>query len=115
MPSTTNYELGDVVTVRFRFHDFERPKPRPAIIISVDEYHASRVDAVMMAVTGNRERDFFGDCPIMAWREAGLLMPSTAKGVFRTISRAKIQRRLGALTEVDRSRVRDSLRRILGL
>ena len=52
MQPTTTYEPGDVVTVRFQFRDNERPKPRPAVIISVSAYHDSRLDAVMMAITG---------------------------------------------------------------
>ena len=114
MQSTTIYEPGDVIAVRFQF-DNERPKPRPAVIISVPEFHASRVDAVMMAITGDVGRDYFGDCPLDDWQEAGLLAASTAKGVIRTISRAKIRRRLGSLSTPDRERLRNSLRAILGL
>lgn len=113
--STTTFNPGDVIVVRFRFRDDERPKPRPAVIVSVPEFHASRVDAVMVAVTGQEGRDYFGDCPIADWQEAGLLQESTAKGVIRTIERSKIRRRLGSLSDADKRRVGDSLRAILGL
>ena len=115
MQPTTTYEPGDVVTVRFQFRDNERPKPRPAVIISVSAYHDSRLDAVMMAITGGTDRDYFGDCPLQDWQKAGLLKESTAKGVIRTIERSKIHGRLGQLSSSDRERLRSSLRAIFGL
>jgi len=115
MQSMTTYEPGDVVTVRFQFRENERPKPRPAVIISVPAFHASRLDAVMMAVTGHTDRAYFGDCPIHDWQQAGLLKQSTAKGVIRTIEHSKIRDRLGSLSDPDRKRLRESLEAILGL
>ena len=114
-PSTTTYEPGDTILVRFQFRDNDRPKPRPAVIVSVPKFHASRLDAVMVAITGQQGRDYFGDCSIVDWREAGLFMESTAKGVIRTIERSKIRQRLGSLTDGDWRRVQESLRAILGL
>jgi mRNA-degrading endonuclease toxin of MazEF toxin-antitoxin module len=109
------FEVGDVITVRFQFRENDRPKPRPAVIISVPAYHQSRLDAIMMAITGRDDRNYFGDCPIEDWQTAGLLKKSVAKGVIRTIEQSKIRGRLGSLSDVDRQRLKESLRAILGL
>jgi len=115
MQSTTTLEPGDVVTVRFQFRENERPKPRPAVIISVRRFHTSRLDAVMVAITSRAGRNYFGDCLIVDWQEAGLLKESTAKGIIRTIEQSKIRDRLGTLTKADKVRLKQSLRMILGL
>jgi mRNA-degrading endonuclease toxin of MazEF toxin-antitoxin module len=115
MLSTTTYEPGDVVTVRFQFREDERPKPRPAVIVSVPEYHDSRIDAIMVAVSARTDREFFGDCPIDDWQQAGLLKASKAKGIIRTVQRSTIRDKLGSLSEPDKRRLKGSLRSILGL
>ena len=69
----------------------------------------------MVAISGSTEREFFGDCPIDNWQEAGLLQQSKAKGVIRTIQRSYIRGRLGTLTESDKQRLKASLRLILGI
>ncbi len=114
-PYTIPCNTGDVILVPFKFADSDELKPRPAIIVSVEEFHNSRQDAVMLALTGRRGRNYFGDCEIQDWREARLAKPSTAKGVFRTIDRSLVYRRLGSLTVRDFRRVKDSIRAILGI
>lgn len=106
---------GDVILVPFKFADSDELKPRPAIIVSVSEFHDSRSDAVMLALTGQRGRNYFGDCEIQDWRAAGLAKPSTAKGVFRTIDRSLVYHKLGALTPTDYERIKESVRQIFGL
>jgi hypothetical protein len=69
----------------------------------------------MLAVTSRRGRPYFGDCEIREWRAAGLLLPSTAKGVFRTIDRSLVYRKLGTLANDDYDQVKHSLRVIFGL
>lgn len=113
--STIQCNPGDVILVPFKFADSETLKPRPAIVVSVSRYHASRSDAVMVAVTGRAGRAYFGDCEIRDWRAAGLAKQSMAKGVLRTIDRSMIHRRLGSLSRGDYERVKNSLRAILGL
>ena len=56
-----------------------------------------------------------GDHPIAHWRAAGLLFPSAVTGIFRTIKRAAINRKLGSLAERDQIAVDHELRRSLGL
>jgi mRNA interferase MazF len=113
--STIRCDRWDVILVPFKFADTDTLKPRPAIVVSVSQFHASRADAIMLAVTGQSGRQYFGDCTIVDWQAAGLAMPSTAKGVLRTIERSLFRRYLGSLTPSDCQRVDQSLRLIMGL
>ena len=69
----------------------------------------------MVAVSTRTDREYFGDCLLQDWQEAGLNQECKAKGVIRTIEQSKIRDRLGRLTDADRDRVQQSLRDILGL
>ena len=115
MPSSTGYDPGTVVAVRIRFSDGEGVKRRPAVIMSGDDYHASRADAVVVALTTNMRGSYFGDCDLTDWQSAGLPRPSKAKGVIHTIEHAMIEREYGKLAASDLARVKDSIRRILEL
>lgn len=106
---------GDVVLVNFQFTDRPQVKKRPAVVLSVPQYQQSRSDAVMVGLTTELGRNYFGDCPILEWQAAGLPKPSIAKGVIQTISQDTVDRRLGALTSDDFSRVQGSVREIFGL
>lgn len=113
--SLTSYDPGDVTIVPFKFTRAKGTKNRPAVILSIPEYHDSRSDAVMVALTTKLDRDYFGDCIIEDWRGANLPQPCLAKGVIQTIPRAAVKNRLGSLTAGDLQRVRDSIKLILGL
>ncbi len=108
-------EQGDVVLVAFTFTDESGEKRRPAVIISTNEYHRNRQEAIIAAITSNVERMLFGDYLIAGWREAGLLWPSTATGIIRTVRQSMIERRLGRMPAADMEAIRDGLRRVLSL
>ena len=101
--------------VNFRFTDQSGSKRRPAVIISTDDYHQSRVDAVLLALSTQKDGGRFGDCVLEDWNAAGLPKPTKAKGVFETISKSIIYKQIGSLTPKDFKRVQKSVRDILGL
>lgn len=105
---------GDVVLVNFQYTDSPQVKRRPAVVLSVPQYQQSRLDAVMVGLTTELGRNYFGDCLIQEWQEAGLPKPSVAKGVIQTISQAMVDRRLSTLTSNDLGRVQSSVKQILG-
>jgi mRNA interferase MazF len=115
MRPMTGYEQGDVVLVRFVFTEETGAKRRPAVIVSASNYHSGRQEAVMAAITSNVDRLLIGDHLIADWQEAGLLFPSVATGIIRTIKQAMIERRLGAMPPEDMQAIKRNLRQVLGL
>ncbi len=106
---------GDVVLVRFIFSDETGERQRPAVIISSDAYHQSRQEAIIAAITSRTDRILVGDHLISAWQEAGLLLPSVATGIIRTIKQGMIARKLGTMPRSDMGGLENSLRAILAL
>jgi mRNA interferase MazF len=111
----TGYKRGDVVLVRFIFSDETGERQRPAVIISSDAYHQSRQEAIIAAITSRTDRILMGDHLIHGWQEAGLLFPSVATGIIRTIKQGMIARKLGIMPPPDMKRIDGNLRDALGL
>jgi mRNA-degrading endonuclease toxin of MazEF toxin-antitoxin module len=114
MPSTTTCKPGDVILVPFVFTSMQAAKSRPAVVLSVQEYHAARPDAVMMPLT-SQASGLFGDAPVRDWSAAGLAKPTYFKACVQTIDRAAMKSRLGALSAADLATAYSTLRRIFGL
>lgn len=111
----TSCSRGDIVLVKFVFADEEGAKQRPGLILSIDGYHKGRQDAILSAITSNVGRLLIGDYKIKAWREAGLLFPSTVTGIIRTIKQEMIVRKIGELLAPDLHEVETKVRSVLGL
>jgi mRNA interferase MazF len=114
-PSTIKFEPGAVVRVNIRFTLGGAVKRRPAVVLTDDSYHASRADAIVMAVTGSVHASYYGDCDILDWRSAGLAKLSKGKGTLETISRSSVDHQYGQLSTDDLQRVRESLKLVLNL
>jgi len=115
MISSTTYNPGNVVAVRIRFTDGGATKKRPAVILTGDSYHNSRTDAVVVAISSQVGASYYGDYVFSDWKEAGLPLPSKAKGVVETIDRSTIERSFGTLTDRDFQQLKTCLRSMLGL
>ena len=111
----TAYSRGDVVLVGFVFADESGKKLRPAVVISSAAYNRSRQEIVVAAITSNVRRRLFGDHLIAAWKGAGLLFPSLVTGIFRTIKRSMVDRKLGAMPKPEMEAIDLKLRQSLGL
>jgi len=111
----TGYKRGDVVLVRFIFSDETGERQRPAVIISSDAYHKSRQEAIIAAITSRTDRILVGDHLINDWEGAGLLFPSVATGIIRTIKQGMIAQKLGIMPLPDMERIEGNLRDALGL
>ena len=112
---STTCEPGAVVYVNFRFAGQAGTKPRPVVVLSVNDYHASRIDAVILALTTKMDDSYFGDCELEDWQSANLPKPSKAKGVIQTIEQRSIRNRLGTLSANDYNRIKAALRDIFGM
>ncbi len=75
----------------------------------------SRADAIVVALTTQTRADYFGDCDIIDWQQAGLPAASRSKGVIQTIEQRAIKSSYGVLSTTDFSRLQDSIRQILSL
>ena len=115
-PSTTTYSRGDVVFVPFMFTDRPVAKNRPALIVSSSEYHRSRREVIIAAITSQvRHPLFVGDHLIEDWRACGLVKPSVATSILWTVKASMIGRKLGAMPEGDMLGFQRALSRALGL
>ena len=111
----TAYSRGDVVLVGFVFSDKSGKKLRPAVIISSAAYNRARQEVIIAAITSNIRRRLFGDHMIADWKGAGLLFPSLATGIFRTVRRSMVDRKLGAMPKSEMEAIDLKLRHSLGL
>jgi len=111
----TGYSRGDVVLVRFIFTDETGERRRPAVIVSSDAYHQNRQEAIIVAITSKTDRILMGDHLISGWQDAGLLFPSVATGIIRTIKQGMIGKKLGKMPLPDMKGIEDNLRDALGL
>ena len=101
--------------MRFVFSDESGSKRRPTLVLSTSDYHPGRQEAIVLAITSNVQRMLIGDHMIEGWREAGLLFPSVATGIIRTVKQAMVVRRLGQMPAADMQTIEDKVRHVLGL
>ena len=110
----TNCKRGDIVLVNFGFSEATGSKKRPALVISSDNYHNSREEVIIAAITSNIRRRLFGDTRMAQWEEAGLAYPSLVTGIIRTIKNNMIIRKLGTLSYEDSQKVLKNLSKAIG-
>ena len=114
MPSTTSFEFGQIVLVRFPFTDQHGGKQRPAVVISSQTYNQKRADVILMAITSQiRQNPGFGEVDIQSWQSAGLLNPSIIKPVVFTAEKTIIKKTLGKLKQQDQSSLVKSIASII--
>ncbi len=111
----TEYNRGDVVLVSFVFSDETGERRRPAVIVSSEVYHKSRQESIIAAITSRTDRILLGDHLISDWQGAGLLFPSVATGIVRTIKQSMIAKKLGAMPISDMEAIDGKLKLALGL
>ncbi|MCP5048624.1 MAG: type II toxin-antitoxin system PemK/MazF family toxin [bacterium] len=111
----TNYKCGDIILTNVIFSEGHGVKKRPALVVSSQSYHKNRQEVIIAAITSNVSRSLTGDTRIKQWQEAGLLFPSTVMGIFQTIKRGMIERKLGTLSKEDFQSVQESLKLALGI
>lgn len=67
MPSTTTFRRGQVVVVEVPFSDHSGTKPRPAMIVSADDFHRGLPDIIVCPISSQPRyynRPGPGDCPL---------------------------------------------------
>lgn len=115
MPSTTNYNFGDVVLVGFPFTNLQTIKKRPAVVISNMTYQQNRPDVILMAITSQiRQPLTTGKVILKDWQAAGLVKPSILKPLIATLEQNQIIKVMGTLSDADRDKLEGMIRGILG-
>jgi mRNA interferase MazF len=108
MPSTTNFQAGDVVLVDFPFVSSGASKFRPALVV----LDTGDADVLLARITTGTQRTPF-DVMISGWQTAGLLAPSTVRlHKLATLAKSRVGRRLGSLNTNDHQQVGSVLQRI---
>ncbi len=107
----TTCNPGDVVLVRYPFTDLAATKQRPAVVLSSPAYQRIHNDVAVIALTSQPQSD--DQLQLQQWEQAGLPKPTWLKPLIATISAQIVERKLGALTEIDQRRVSTALRVII--
>ena len=115
MLNMTAYSRGDVVLTSFVFTDESGTRRRPVVVVSSEAYQRGRQEIIVAAITSNIDRLLIGDHLISHWQIAGLLFPSVATGIIRTIKQSIIIRKLGSMSLMDMKAIEDKLKLSLGL
>jgi len=110
-----DYKCGEIVLTKVVFSNGEGVKKRPALIVSSDRYHKNRQETIIAAITSNIYRSLTGDTRIIQWEEAGLKFPSVVTGIFQTIKKDMIDKKLGTLSKEDFVLVKENLKLALGI
>ncbi|MDA1127832.1 MAG: type II toxin-antitoxin system PemK/MazF family toxin [Chloroflexi bacterium] len=104
-----------MVLVDFVFSEESGSKRRPVLILSSEQYLVGRQEAVVSAITSNTRRILAGDHLMVDWETAGLLFPSVATGIIRTIKQTMIDRKMGTVSQRDLIEIESNLKQILEL
>lgn len=109
------FSRGDVVLINFVFSDESGVKLRPAVVISSNGYLQGRKETIIAAITSQVDRLLVGDHLIGDWKTAGLLFPSVATGIIRTVKQEMVNRKLGIMPIIDMQAIDKKLQIILDL
>ena len=91
------------------FYGSDHLKKRPGLIFSPDTYNKG-ADSVFSFITSKIDRDKrLGDYLIEEWKLAQLPKPSLLRMEFATIEKSIIIKKIGKLSELDRSVFRQKL------
>ncbi len=119
MPSTTTYKRGQVVVVNVPFTGQMGTKPRPALVISDDAFHAKLLDVIVCPISSQPryyQRPGPGDHPLKHWKAVGLRHPSTVRiSNLLAVEKKLIKHALGALHANDLAQVEQGLRQAFAL
>lgn len=92
-------EPGDVVTAFLP--GARETKRRPAIVVSMPDYHAARPDVLLAIITSRVEdADTAFDCVLFDWREAGLRASCAMRSYLFTVEQSEVNR-IGHLSDAD--------------
>jgi len=102
----TNILKYDVVIVKFPFASSLKYKARPAVVVSSDDYNASRRDTLLiLAISSGFENKLDFEVELEDWKETGLLKPSLFKAAIATIEKESVISKVGTLSTIDKNKL----------
>jgi len=104
------YEPFDVVVVPFPFTDASRSKRRPALVLSQAADFGNSIEHTVLAmITSQKNEPWPLDVVIKNKKLSGLAAPSVLRMKLFTLDNRFILRKIGYLSKVDQTRVKESL------
>jgi mRNA interferase MazF len=108
-------DAGDVAVVPFPFSDLPVAKARPAVVISSAVTNDREGETLLAMVTTAAAGGRPGDTRLTDLAAAGLKTPCVVRLKLFTLDNRLIARRIGALSDLDRSATRIALARLIAL
>lgn len=115
MTSQLAYRRGDVVYADMPLVTGPGSKRRPAVIVSSNEYNDGRDEVIASGATRAVDDTSLGNYVLADWQTAGLRQRSAVTGWPVAISKEKVLRRYGRVSERDMAAIDHSLILIFGL
>ena len=109
----TGFDRYDILIALFPFIDIAVHKPRPVLVLSSRRFNDLNGHVVTAMITTGAGSRWPSDQPIVDLAVAGLQHPSVVRCKLFTVPNAQIGRRIGCLSEPDRSRIAEHLNGIL--
>ena len=106
--STTSFDSGDVILVRFPFTDLSGAKQRPVVVLSTVAYSARFGDLIVMPLTSQPQPD--SALALADWRSAGLLRPTWVKPLIASVTHHVVARAVGRVAAADVPAVQHAVR-----
>ena len=100
------FERFDVVVVPFPFSDRHAAKRRPALVVSDRRFNRVHGHTILAMITTARDSSWPSDTKITDRDAAGLKARSVVRLKMFTLDNDLLVRRIGALAEEDRTKVR---------
>jgi mRNA interferase MazF len=95
---------GDIVWIEFP--GAVQTKRRPAVVLSSNNYHATRPDLIVGLITSQIAKATSPtDYLIQDWQQAGLRVPSAFRAFIVTLPQGAVVSTMGSLTPTDHEEV----------
>jgi mRNA interferase MazF len=104
------YKQGDIVVVSFPFADSTGSKPRPALVISGDDFNASHQHTILAMITTGAKTRWDSDIKITQLESTGLSVPSLIRMKLFTLDERLIRNQIGMLASMDKEIVMRSVK-----
>lgn len=108
----TPYDFGDILLLNaFPYSNLAKVKKRPALVLA----DIGDQDILVARITSEEPRDSH-DMAITAWRDCGLLLPSTVRlSKMATLGKELVLKKLGKIGSPERRKIRSILKKLLNL